>query len=77
MICENDLTVAHNHLGTTLEHLVTARDAVLQAEPLLTDARKARTVELTNKINDALAYCWRLSICVEGDCRTSQAELRS
>jgi hypothetical protein len=76
MTNDNDLTTAHTHLETTLGHLVAARDAALEAEPLLTDARKARAVELTNKLNDAIAHCWRLSMVVEGDCRASRAELR-
>jgi hypothetical protein len=72
----NDLTAALSELTTALEHLQAARRATLQAEPALTDARRARCVELTDKLTDVIAWCWRLSVVVEGDCRTEQAELR-
>jgi hypothetical protein len=75
MTNDNDLTTAHTHLETSLEHLVAARDAALEAEPLLTDARAARAQELVDKLTEAIAFTERLSTVVKGDCRASQAEL--
>jgi hypothetical protein len=64
-----DLTAAHANLETTLEHLQAARQAVLQAEDQLTGARHARCTELTDKLSDAIAFCWRPTVVVEGDLR--------
>jgi hypothetical protein len=53
--CEIDLTAAHQH----------ATDAAAG----LSDARHSRAVELAELIADAIAFCRRLSICVQGDQR--------
>lgn len=58
--CLIDLTAAHQH----------ATDAAAG----LTDARHTRAVELCELVADAMAFCRRLSVCVEGDQRAEELQ---
>jgi hypothetical protein len=75
MTNETDLTALHE-LTSALADLRLARLSAVRARDRLTGARSTRAQELFDSLTAAIHHCERLHTCVEGDCRTEQAELR-
>lgn len=61
-------------LGAALIDLTAAHQHASDAAAGLSGARHARSVELAELIADAIAYCRRLSMCVEGDQRAEELQ---
>jgi hypothetical protein len=70
----DDLTAAHHELTTSLADLRSAHRAAAAAALRLTGSRHSRAAELAEDLADAIAFCDRLCVVVEGDLRSEAAE---